>query len=47
MLPPTKIPKDLVVCFWFDVCVVLCFFCSSTFYFGTDQIWIDYYNFWA
>jgi len=22
-------------------------FSSNTFYFGTDQIWIDYHNFWA
>jgi len=40
LVATASIHQNRVVCFWFDLCD-LAVFSSSTFYFGTDQIWID------
>ena len=43
LVATASIYQNLVVCFCFDVCDLVVY-SSSTFYFGTDQIWVDYYR---
>jgi len=46
LVATASIYQNLVVCFWFDLCDLVPF-SSSTFYFGTDQMGIDWHSFWA